>query len=143
MSYIGTDPAGVAPSALPIIAISPPASAATAPLRGGLPAWQQRRVIEFIEQHLEEDISLTTLARLLDLSLCHFARAFAQSFGAPPHRYHMARRMERAKSLLQRPTPSVTQIGVQIGFREASSFTKAFRRFTGLTPTEFRRRRED
>jgi AraC family transcriptional regulator len=115
------------------------ASAATIPLRGGLPAWQRKRLIEFIEEHLAEEISLAALAELVDLSLYHFARVFAQSFGVPPHRYHMARRMERAKGLLQRPVPSVTQIGIQIGFREASSFTRAFRRFTGLTPIEFRR----
>jgi AraC family transcriptional regulator len=119
------------------------ASTATTPLRGGLPTWQQRRVIEFIEDHLAEDISLAALAELVDLSLYHFARAFAQSFGVPPHRYHMVRRIDRARSLLQKTALSVTRIGIQIGFREASSFTKAFRRFTGLTPTEYRRQQED
>ena len=118
------------------------ASAAARPVRGGLPAWQQKRVVEFIEEHLAEDISLTALAELVDLSLYHFARAFTQSFGAPPHRYHMARRMDLAKNLLQMPTLSVTQIGSRIGFRETSSFTRAFRNFTGLTPTEYRRQRE-
>jgi AraC family transcriptional regulator len=113
------------------------------PLRGGLPAWQQKRAIEFIEEHLAEEISLAALAELAGLSRFHFARAFTQSFGVPPHRYHMARRMDRARSLLQQPTLSVTQIGIQIGFRESSSFTKAFRRFTGLTPTEYRRHREN
>jgi AraC family transcriptional regulator len=117
-------------------------SASVRSVRGGLPVWRQRRVAEFIEQHLAEEISLTALAELADLSLCHFARAFTQSFDMPPHRYHMARRMDRAKSLLQRPALSVTQIGIQIGFRETSSFTRAFRRFTGLTPTEYRRQRE-
>jgi AraC family transcriptional regulator len=116
--------------------------AAVRPLRGGLPMWQQTRVIEFIEEHLAEDIPLTALAELVDLSLFHFARAFAQSFGVPPHRYHMARRMDRARSLLQRPALTVTEIGIQIGFRETSSFTRAFRRCTGLTPTEYRRHRE-
>jgi AraC family transcriptional regulator len=113
------------------------------PLRGGLPAWQQKRVMEFIEAHLAEEISLAALAELADLSRFHFARAFTQSFGVPPHRYHMARRMDRARSLLRKPALSVTQIGLQIGFRETSSFTKAFRRLTGLTPTEYRRHRED
>jgi len=113
------------------------------PFRGGLPVWQQKRVVEFIEEHLAEEISLAALAELVDLSLYHFARVFKQSFGAPPHRYHMARRMDRARSLLQRPALSVTQIGIEIGFRETSSFTTAFRKFTGLTPTEYRRHRED
>ena len=76
------------------------------------------------------------------LSLFHFARAFTQSFGAPPHRYHMARRMDRAKG----PAAEAGAIGDRdrrpIGFRETSSFTRAFRRVTGLTPTEFRRHKE-
>lgn len=118
-------------------------SAATRPLRGGLPAWQQKRVMEFIEEHLAEEISLATLADLVDLSVYHFARSFAQSFGAPPHRYHMARRMDRARTLLQRRALSVTQIGIRIGFRETSSFTRAFRKFTGVTPTEYLRQREN
>jgi AraC family transcriptional regulator len=117
--------------------------AAARPVRGGLPAWQQKRVVEFIEEHLAEEISLAALAELVDLSLYHFARAFTQSFGAPPHRYHVARRMDRAKGLLQKPALSVTQIGARIGFRETSSFTRTFRKFTGLTPTEYRRHRED
>jgi AraC family transcriptional regulator len=131
---------------LPMHEVIPPEQTTTVvprPPRGGLPAWQQKRVIEFIEEHLAEEISLAALAELAGLSLFHFAHAFTQSFGVPPHRYHMARRMDRARSLLRKPALSVTQIGIQIGFRESSSFTKAFRRFTGLTPTEYRRHRED
>ncbi len=123
-----------------LIRLERTASAVARPVRGGLPAWQQKRVVEFIEEHLAEQISL---AALVDLSLYHFARAFTQSFGVPPHRYHMARRMDRARSLLQRPELSVTQIGIQLGFCETSSLTRTFRRFTGVTPTEYRRCRED
>jgi len=86
---------------------------------------------------------LLTLAELVDLSVYHFARAFKQSFGVPPHRYHIDRRMDRARSLLQRPALSVTQVGIQLGFRETSSFTRAFRKITGLTPTEYRGHREE
>ena len=116
---------------------------ASPPLRGGLSLRKQKRVTDFVEAHLAEEISLATLAKLVDLSLYHFARAFRQSVGVPPHRYHMSRRMIRAMGLLQQTALSVTQIGVQIGFRETSSFTRAYRRFTGVTPSEFRRRRLD
>jgi AraC family transcriptional regulator len=126
-----------------LIRLERTASAAAKPVRGGLPARQQKRIVEFIEEHLAEEISLAALAELVDLSLYHFARAFTQSFGVPPHRYHMARRMDRARSLLQRPELSVTQIGIQLGFCETSSLTRTFRRFTGVTPTEYRRCRED
>lgn len=118
-------------------------SGAAMPLSGGLPARKQKQVAEFIEEHLAEEISLATLADLVNLSLYHFARAFKQSFGVPPHRYHMNRRLVRASDLLRKSTLSVTQIGVRIGFRETSSFTRAYRRFGGLTPSEFRRRRPD
>ena len=111
-------------------------------LRGGLPRWQQKRVAEFIQEHLAEDISLATLAELVDLSLYHFARAFKLSFGVPPHRYHMARRMDRARSLLRGSALSVTQIGIQIGFRDTSSFTRAYRKFAGVAPSEYRRHQE-
>ena len=126
-----------------LVRLEQPTSAAARRLRGGLPVWQQKRVAEFIEEHLAEQIPLAALAELADLSLYHFGHAFKQSFGVPPHRYHMARRMDRAKRLLQAPALPVTQIGLQIGFRETSSFTRAFRKFTGLTPTEYRRHRED
>lgn len=126
-----------------LIRLEQPTSGAARPLRGGLPARQQKRLAEFIDEHLAEVISLATLAGLVDLSLFHFARAFKQSFGVPPHRYHMDRRMDRARSLLRRSTLSVTQIGSQIGFRETSSFTRAYRKFAGITPSKYRRHRED
>jgi AraC family transcriptional regulator len=126
-----------------LIRLEQTTSGAAGPFRGGLPARQQKRLAEFIDEHLAEEISLATLAGLVDLSLFHFARAFKQSFGVPPHRYHMDRRMDRARSLLRRSTLSVTQIGSQIGFRETSSFTRAYRKFAGVTPSNYRRHRED
>lgn len=117
-------------------------SGAARPLRGGLPAWQQKRVTEFIEEHLAQDISLASLAEQVGLSLYHFARAFKLSFGVPPHQYHMARRMDRARNLLHGSALSVTQIGIQIGFRDTSSFTRAYRKFAGVAPSEYRRHQE-
>jgi AraC family transcriptional regulator len=110
-----------------------------APVRGGLAGWQQKIVTSYIEEHLAEQIPLATLAQLVRLSTYYFCRAFKQSFGLPPHRYHNNRRIEQAKMLLAKPAPSVTDIGLTVGFSETSSFSAAFRKATGLTPTAYHR----
>lgn len=109
------------------------------PLRGGLATWQQRIVAAYIEQHLAEPTPLATLAQLVGLSPYYFCRAFKRSFGMPPHQYHVSRRIDRAKTLLARQAPSVTDIGLRLGYIETSSFSAAFRKKTGLTPTAYRR----
>jgi AraC family transcriptional regulator len=108
-------------------------------VRGGLAAWQQRTVVDYIEDHLAEPISLATLAQLVRLSPYYFCRTFKKSFGMPPHRYHTGQRIGRAKTLLAKSDPSVTDIGFTIGFSQTSSFTAAFRKATGLTPTAYHR----
>ncbi len=108
-------------------------------IRGGLASWQQRAVTSYIEQHLAEPITLATLAELAGLSTYHFCRAFKQSFGIPPHRYHTRQRIEQAKMMLAKRIHSVTDIGLALGFSETSSFTAAFRKATGFTPTGYHR----
>jgi AraC family transcriptional regulator len=107
--------------------------------KGGLAAWQQRAVTSYIEEHLAEPILLATLARLVRLSPYYFCRAFKRSLGLPPHRYHSNRRIEHAKRLLVEPAPSVTDIVRIVGYGETSSFTTAFHKATGITPTAYRR----
>jgi AraC family transcriptional regulator len=107
--------------------------------RGGLSGWQQKKVADFIEAHLTEEVRLSTLARLVDLSPFHFARAFKQSFGVPPLRYHSLRRIERAKALLEQQGQSVTEVALALGFAETSSFSAAFRKTTGTRPSDYRR----
>ena len=112
---------------------------AEVPARGGLAPWQQRIVTEYIEEHLAEHISLDALAGLVNLSRYYFCRAFKQSLGVPPHRYHNSRRIERARALLAKRELSVTEIGFQVGFCDTSSFSAAFRKITGQTPTGYLR----
>jgi AraC family transcriptional regulator len=109
------------------------------PVRGGLAAWQQRTATAYIEEHLSEPIALSTLAQLVRLSPYYFCRTFKQSFGVPPHRYHSNRRIERAKELLMERQRSVTDVALAVGFGETSSFSSAFRKATGLTPTDYQR----
>jgi AraC family transcriptional regulator len=106
---------------------------------GGLACWQQKRVAAYIEEHAADDIPLATLAELARLSPYHFSRSFKHSFGMPPHRYHASRRIERAKQLLADRKRSITAIALEIGFSETSTFTAAFHRLTGQTPSRYRR----
>ena len=122
-----------------VLRLSGSAGHSEAPTRGGLAAWQRRVVAAYIEEHLCEQISLAALARLVRLSPYHFSRAFKQSFGMPPHRYHTSRRIERAKIMLERHALSVTEIGLRLGFNETSSFTTTFRKLTGFTPSRYHR----
>ena len=85
---------------------------------------------------------MAKLVELVRLSPYYFCRAFKQSFGLPPHRYHNSRRIEHAKTLLAKSSPSVTDIGLTVGFSETSSFTAAFRKAAGLTPTTYHRWRK-
>jgi AraC family transcriptional regulator len=105
--------------------------------RGGLAPWQQRIVTSYIDEHLSEQISLGALAQLVRLSSYYFCRAFKQSFGVPPHRYHTNRRIEQAKVLLASRKYSVTEVGLTLGFCEASAFSAAFRKAAGQTPSSY------
>ncbi|MGA7327741.1 MAG: AraC family transcriptional regulator [Rhodomicrobium sp.] len=107
--------------------------------RGGLAAWQKRRAAAYLEEHLAEEVPLPELAAIAGLSPFHFSRAFKESFGVPPHRYHMIRRIERAKELLAHRGISVTEAGLQLGFSETSSFSTAFRKIAQLSPSQYQR----
>jgi len=108
-------------------------------VRGGLAGWQERALVEHIETHLSENISITTLADIVGLSRFHFCRVFKQSFGMPPHRFHRARRIERAKELLENPAYSITGVAMKLGFSDSSRFSVQFRKMTGITPSAYRR----
>jgi AraC family transcriptional regulator len=112
---------------------------AVARVHGGLAAWQRRKAVDYIDEHLAESISLAALAQLVRLSPNYFCRAFSQSFGMPPQRYRTQQRIERAKTLLAERRRSVTDVGFIVGYSEASAFSAAFRRVSGLTPSSYRR----
>jgi AraC family transcriptional regulator len=107
--------------------------------RGGLAGWQMRAVATYIDEHLDQQVSLLALAQLVRLSPFHFCRAFKQSFNASPHRYHVQRRVEQAKVLLSNRGMSITEVGLSVGYPCPGSFSIAFRKITGQTPSEFRR----
>ncbi|MEG5266050.1 AraC family transcriptional regulator [Pseudomonas sp. JDS28PS106] len=107
-------------------------------LKGGLAAHQRRRLVDYIETHLAEPLSLGQLAGLCALSEYHFARMFKTSFGVPPHQYLLARRMERARLLLRSTDHAFGDIALACGFSSASHFSNRFRQVMQATPGAYR-----
>ena len=103
-----------------------------------LPRPRMRRVQDYIEAHLAEDMSLAELAGVACLSPSHFSRSFKQATGTGPQRYTVRRRVERAKELLRCTEDSLAGIAAATGFADQSHFTTAFRREVGVTPGRFR-----
>jgi AraC family transcriptional regulator len=97
-----------------------------------------RRVRDFIETALGEDLSLERLASEAGLGAHAFAREFRRATGSAPHRYLLERRIERAKTLLRERALPLADIALQCGFASQSHFSAAFRRFVGATPKQFR-----
>ncbi len=111
-------------------------------VKGGLGNFRLRRVIEYIETHLADDLSIATLASVADRSLHHFSEAFRQSTGVPPHQFVLIRRIERAKVLLISTDMTITEIAFAVGYSSQSHFALKFRDLTGVTPQRFRLDRE-
>ncbi|MEN0106902.1 MAG: AraC family transcriptional regulator [Pseudomonas sp.] len=107
-------------------------------LKGGLAPRLRRQLRDYIEAHLSEAISLGQLAGLAALSEYHFARMFRESFGVPPHRYLLARRLVRAQQLLQETALPLGDVALACGFASASHFSNRFRSALGATPGEYR-----
>jgi len=112
------------------------------PARGGdgtLPRGRLRAVVEYIEEHLDASPSLEELAAVTRLSAYHFARQFKAATGLPPHQYVIARRVERARQLLQAPADlSLAEVALHAGFSDQSVFCLHFKRLVGVTPRQFR-----
>ena len=105
----------------------------------GLTRMQARRVLDYIESNLSRELTLGELAKIVDLSLHHFARIFKKTIGVAPHRYVLARRVEHAKGMLRATSSSLVEVGLSAGFCSQSHFTSTFRRMVGATPAEFQR----
>lgn len=111
--------------------------------RGGLAARTTKLVIDYIEDHLNEDVSLVELAELAGLSQFHLCRAFKQATGLPPHRYQIKLRVERAKELLEASSLPISEIALAVGYDDQGQLARLFRKEVGTTPSQYRRDRQN
>jgi AraC family transcriptional regulator len=105
---------------------------------GGLPQRQLVQVLDYIHEHLDQDIKLMDLAQLLDISQFHFSHLFKQAIGVSPYQYLIQQRIERAKRLLRQTERSIMDIALDCGFNSHSHLSKQFRQSTGMTPRAYR-----
>jgi AraC-like DNA-binding protein len=103
--------------------------------RGGLAPARANRICEYIESHLQENIALEVLAEIAQLSVHHFARAFRQSIGVPPHNYIVQRRVEHAQQMLRNTDLPLSEIAIEAGFTDQSHLARHFRTITGVSPS--------
>jgi transcriptional regulator GlxA family with amidase domain len=106
---------------------------------GGLAPWQARRAKELTSANLDGQLPLSQIAEACGLSTRHFARAFRQSIGVPPHRWLLGRRIERWKDLMRDPALSLAKVVLACGFADQSHFTRMFTTLMGLSPGLWRR----
>jgi AraC-like DNA-binding protein len=108
------------------------------PARGGLAPGSLRRVREYMSERLAERIEIRDLAEVAGLSACHFARAFRESVGVPPHRYVTDLRLWTAATLVRETDRPLTQIAQDVGFFDLSHFSRLFGRTFGEPPRTYR-----
>jgi AraC family transcriptional regulator len=106
--------------------------------RGGLAKRQLQRVLDYVEDHIDESLSLDDLAAVAGLSVSHFKTQFRRSMGMPVHRYVVERRVERAKTLIM-AGGAISQVALDAGFAHQSHLARCMRRMLGLTPMELAR----
>ena len=97
-----------------------------------------RRAKDLVDRAYAEPLDVAALARHAHTSPWHFSRRFKAAFGETPHQYVVSRRVERAQELLRNTDTSVTDICLEVGFQSLGSFSSAFHRIAGMTPTAYR-----
>ena len=108
--------------------------------RGGLRQASLRCVLEHLRAHLDQELPVTAMATVAQLSPSHFSRLFKRSTGLSPHQYLLRQRIERARKLLADPGRRISEVSYELGFPSQSHFTTVFRTLVGVTPRAFQKR---
>ena len=124
-------------SALAVRLVALQSLSTPAPARA-LPAWRLRHVIEYVDAHLDQDLTLAELAAVAGFSPSHFKALFRQATGTPVHRFVLERRVERARLRLLEGRHSITEIALDCGFAHPSHMARWMRRLLGLSPSQIR-----
>ncbi|WP_246022742.1 helix-turn-helix domain-containing protein [Cognatilysobacter terrigena] len=111
-------------------------SRASTEAKRALPEWRLRRVIEYIDAHLDQDLALDELAGVAGFAVSHFKPLFKNATGMTPHRFVMQRRVEHAQAQLRDGRARITEVAHATGFAHASHMARCMRQVLGVTPAQ-------
>lgn len=101
-----------------------------------------RKMGEYLQKNYQWDVSQETICDILNMSTGHFSKMFRQCYGVKFIDYLTNIRVEAAKALLDDPTKRTKEIGSMVGYQSSSYFSKIFKQKTGMTPSEYRNRKD-
>jgi AraC family transcriptional regulator len=101
---------------------------------GGLPREKLVRAVEYIQDHLDTDLTVSRIAQAVYISPYHFTKLFKQSTGQSPHQYVVEARVRKAKELLTKGKFTISEAAYHVGFVDQSHLTRHFKRVFGLPP---------
>ena len=107
----------------------------------GLPREKLVRAVEYIQDQLDTDLTVSGIAQAVGLSPDHFTRLFKESTGHSPHRYVVEARVRKAKELLTTGKFTISEAAYHVGFVDQSHLTRHFKRIFGLPPKRLLNRR--
>lgn len=121
----------------PYVEKEPESQAAAAEVVSGKPT-NLMRAVQFIEENLGDPLDLDAIAKVASLSRFQFCRAFKRHFGIPPMKFVNSLRIDRAQDLLRRQELNITEVAMNVGFRDHGSFIRAFKKHSGVLPKTYR-----
>ena len=98
-----------------------------------------QRVITLIESSFDQELSVSEMARFVDLSVSHLQHLFKKDMGQSPAHYVQALRLKQARELLESSSLSIKQIMIRIGTKDRSNFERRFKQAYKLTPVQYRK----
>jgi AraC family transcriptional regulator len=106
--------------------------------RSGLTPARLRRVTEFIDAKIDDELTLEDLSDAGQLSRSRFSEMFRKTTGESPHQFVLRHRVEHAKQILRSPQLRVLDVAIACGFKTQQHFARVFRQMCGISPTEYR-----
>ncbi len=105
----------------------------------GLSKEQLHRVNDYVRSYCAKEITLKELADLANMSEYHFSRQYKKASHISPYQYILDCRFEKAQQLLETTTLTIQEIALEVGYKDSSTFSKAFRKHFGVTAANYRK----